>query len=100
MLTLLGYIGTVCIIAGIWGVGRKYRHALLFSMVGEAAYMVRELAKWPDVDWALLSLVAILLVVAADGWRRWQQDSASQGGGHSTKMAERYARWKAGLDAL
>lgn len=73
ILTALGYLGTVCIIAGIAGVGRKYRHALLFSIVGEAAYMAREVAKWPNVDWALLSLVAILLVVAADGWRRWQK---------------------------
>lgn len=74
LLTLLGYLGTVCIIAGIFGVGRKYRHALLFSIVGEAAYTARELAKWPNLDWALLSLVAILMVVAADGWRRWQKD--------------------------
>ncbi len=70
---MLGYLGTVLIIAGIFGVGRKYRHALLFSAAGELAYMLRELAKWPDVDGALLLLVAVLLVIALDGWRRWQR---------------------------
>jgi len=76
ILTALGYVGTVFIILGIFLVGRKYRHALLFSIIGEGAYVIRELAKWPNVDWALLSLVTILLIVAADGWRRWQKEPA------------------------
>jgi hypothetical protein len=73
ILLAIGYAGTALIIAGIAGVGRKYRHALLFSAGGEACYILREWLDPAPTDWALLTLVSILLFVALDGWRRWQR---------------------------
>jgi ABC-type sulfate transport system permease component len=54
---VLGYVGSVLIIAGIW----KYR--LPLAAVGAAAYLVRESMK-PEADGAVVLLMVVLPVLA------------------------------------
>lgn len=65
---LLGWIGNIFIVVGLWKIGDKWRHAFLFSIVGEAAWIAR--ATMVE-DWALATICLIFCGLAARSWYKW-----------------------------
>jgi hypothetical protein len=65
---MLGWIGNLFIVAGLWGIGNKWRPAFLFSIVGEAAYILRS---YLVQDWALFAICWIFLIMAIRGYIKW-----------------------------
>lgn len=65
---VLGWIGNLFIIAGLWGVGNRSRRAFLFSVVGEACWISNATARR---DWALASICVVFAVMAIRGYIKW-----------------------------
>lgn len=74
---LLGWLGNIGIIGGIYGLGNKWRNAFLASVVGESCYIVRGVL---NTDWALVALCSILGGLAIRGYVNWGQSPAVGGG--------------------
>lgn len=65
---MLGWIGNVFIVFGLWGVGNKNRRAFLYCIVGEAAWTANAVLKH---DWALASICVVFLGMAIRGYVKW-----------------------------
>jgi hypothetical protein len=65
---VLGWIGNIFIVIGLWRVGDKHRNAFLFSMVGEAFYVIRSYVLG---DWALFSICWVFLLMAGRAYLKW-----------------------------
>jgi hypothetical protein len=65
---LLGWVGNVLIVVGLYGITEKRRGAFWFSMFGEASYIARSLM---TRDWALFSVCWVFLAMAVLGYIRW-----------------------------
>lgn len=65
---MLGWIGNLFIVAGLWGIGSKRRGAFLFSVVGESAYIARS---YIAADWALFAVCWVFLLMAVRGFILW-----------------------------
>jgi hypothetical protein len=72
---VLGWIGNVFIVGGLYGVGNKWRHAFLLSMLGECFYITRSYLLG---DWALLSIGIVLLLMAGRAWVKWGREDTCQ----------------------
>ena len=68
---MLGWIGNLFIVAGLWGVGDKRRHAFLFSIAGEGAWIANAHSR---EDWALTSICVVFLLMAVRGWIKWGRE--------------------------
>lgn len=65
---MLGWIGNLFIVIGLWGIGNKQRNAFIFSIIGEAAYIVRS---YQSADWALFAVCWVFLLMAVRGYIKW-----------------------------
>lgn len=70
MISLLGWLGNIFLIWGIWEIGNKRRFAHLLTMIGEAAWIGKCLLLTPQV-WDLAFICAIFFVLAARCWVLW-----------------------------
>ena len=65
---MLGWIGNILILVGVWNLGNRKRIAFLFAMAGESLWLVNALAAgWFDL--AFISLVAVGM--ACRNWIKW-----------------------------
>ena len=69
---MLGWIGNLFIVAGLWGVGNKNRNAFLFSIAGESAWIANAYLRR---DWALTSICVVFLLMAVRGYIKWGRTS-------------------------
>jgi hypothetical protein len=69
---MIGWLGNICIVLGLWGIGSKRRSAFLFSVVGEAAYIWRSYATH---DWALFAVCCVFLAMAIRGFYLWGNEA-------------------------
>jgi hypothetical protein len=69
---MMGWLGNLFIVAGLWGIGSKRQGAFLFSILGEALYIYRSYATH---DWALFSVCWVFLLMAARGYILWGRAS-------------------------
>ena len=67
---MLGWLGNLFIVAGLWGVGNKNRGAFILSVVGESLWVANALSKTP-VDWALASICVVFGGMAVRSWVKW-----------------------------
>lgn len=67
---MLGWIGNVFIVYGLWGVGNKQRNAFLASMVGEALWIANAYLR---SDWALASICVVFFGMAARAYYKWAE---------------------------
>jgi hypothetical protein len=67
---LLGWLGNIFIVAGLWGIGSKRQGAFLFSILGEALYIGRS---YIVADWALFAVCWVFLLMAARGYILWRK---------------------------
>ncbi len=68
---MLGWIGNVFIVAGLWGLGNKYRPAFLFSIGGESLWIANAYRR---ADWALTSICVVFLLMAVRGFILWGRE--------------------------
>lgn len=69
-MTLLSWIGTVCILVGMWYIGDKKWWAFIFSIVGELAYIIYAL---PKKQYALAFLSIAILCTVVRSLIKWRQ---------------------------
>ena len=67
---LLGWLGNLFIVAGLWGIGNKQRRAFLFSIVGESLWVIKSLSMGL-YDLAFICLVFLLLAIRS--YRKWSE---------------------------
>jgi hypothetical protein len=65
---MLAWIGNLLIVVGLWKIGDKWRHAFLFSIAGELAYVARSVLL---EDWALAFICVVFCAMAAINWVKW-----------------------------
>jgi hypothetical protein len=65
---MLGWIGNIFIVYGLWGIGNKQRTAFIASMIGEALWIVNASIK---SDWALASICVVFFVMALRSFILW-----------------------------
>jgi hypothetical protein len=65
---MLTWIGNGFIVAGLWGVGNRYRPAFLASLVGESFWIT---ASYFRRDWALGSICIVFFLMALRGYILW-----------------------------
>ena len=68
MISLLGWIGNVFLIWGIWEIGNKRRFAHLLTIIGEVAWIVKSLALQ---QYDLAVICAVFAVLAGRCWVKW-----------------------------
>lgn len=68
MISAISWIGNAFIVAGLYKIADKWRHAFLFSIVGESCWM---LASFLRGDWALFSICAVFNIMALRSWIKW-----------------------------
>ena len=73
---MLAWIGNLLIVVGLWKIGDKWRHAFLFSIAGELAYIARSVAVG---DWALAFICVVFCAMALRSWIKWGRDAAAAG---------------------
>lgn len=65
---MLGWIGNIFIVAGLWGVGNRSRNAFLLSITGETFWIANAYLR---ADWALTSICVVFLLMAVRGYVKW-----------------------------
>ena len=67
---MIGWIGNLCVIIGLWGVGDKNRNMLWFSMAGEVSYIIPcAIVK----DWPIFFAAWIFLFMVVRAYVKWGQ---------------------------
>lgn len=67
-MTAVAWLGNLCIVIGLWKIGDKWRHAFLFSIVGECCYIARSVAV---KDWPLAFICVVFCAMAFVNWVKW-----------------------------
>ena len=67
-----GWVGNALIIVGLYKIADKWRQAFLFSIAGEACWMVNA---YQRSDWALFSICAIFNVMAFRSYIKWGREA-------------------------
>lgn len=70
MIGVLGWIGNVFLLWGIWEIGNKRRFAHLLTIVGETAWIIKSIMVG---QWDLAVICVIFGVLAARCWIKWGQ---------------------------
>lgn len=65
---MLGWIGNIFIVVGLWGVGSKIRNAFLVSIAGEGFWIANSYLR---NDWALFAICWVFLLMALRGYILW-----------------------------
>lgn len=65
---MLGWIGNVFIVLGLWGVGNRARNAFLLSAAGEAFWIANAGLRG---DWALGSICVVFFLMALRSYVKW-----------------------------
>lgn len=65
---MLGWIGNLFIVVGLWKVGNRVRHGFIASGVGELFWIANAHIRR---DWALASICTIFFLMAIRGWVKW-----------------------------
>lgn len=68
---MIQWLGNVLIVIGLWKIGDRWRHAFLFSIAGEMAYIW---ASYRAENWALFSICIVFCGMAARSWVKWGQN--------------------------
>ena len=65
---MLGWIGNVFIVAGLYGLGNKSRNAFIYSIAGEILWTINATIRH---DWALASICVVFGLMAVRGFFMW-----------------------------
>lgn len=70
---LLGWLGNIFIVIGLWKIADKWRNAFLFSIVGESAWIAKSLI---TQDYALAFICTVFNIMAFRSYIKWGRDAA------------------------
>jgi hypothetical protein len=70
---MLGWIGNIFLVTGLWGIGSKYRRAFLLSIVGESLWIANALSR-SEPDWALAFICVVFGIMAVRGYILWGEE--------------------------
>lgn len=65
---MLGWLGNIFIVVGLWGVGNRNRNAFLCSIAGEILWTINASIRH---DWALASICVVFGAMAVRSWVKW-----------------------------
>ncbi len=65
---MLGWVGNVFIVVGLYGIGNKNRNAFIASFIGEALWIANAAHR---SDWALTSICVVFAAMAARSYVKW-----------------------------
>ena len=65
---MIGWIGNVFIVGGLWGIGNKWRPAFLLSVVGESCWMS---ASYQRSQWDLFFICGVFGALAIRSFVKW-----------------------------
>jgi hypothetical protein len=65
----LGWIGSIALAAGLYGIGNKKRNAFLLSMLGESLWIIKSCILGM---WDLAAICVVFLVLAIRAYRTWK----------------------------
>lgn len=68
MTALLGWVGNVFLVWGIWEIGNRRRFAHLLTVIGETAWIAKSLIVG---QYDLAFICVVFLVLAARCWVKW-----------------------------
>lgn len=68
---MLGWVGNLFIVVGLWGVGNRSRTAFVVSALGEACWVSNAVAR---KDWALASICVVFLLMAVRSYVLWGRE--------------------------
>lgn len=66
---MLGWVGNIFIVTGLWLIGNKARKAFYFSIVGESCWIINALIRH---DLALATICIVFLLAAIRGLIKWE----------------------------
>lgn len=69
---MIGWIGNIFIILGLWGIGNKNRKAFIFSVIGEILWIIKAVN---DGSWDLAAICVVFAAVAIRNWFLWGKDA-------------------------
>lgn len=72
LVNILGWIGDVLLLWGVWEIGNKRRYAHLLTIAGELAWIAKCLLVTPPT-WDLIVICACFTVLAARCWVLWRE---------------------------
>ncbi len=72
MTDYLGWLGNAVLLAGVWALGHRWRHAFLLTFVGEAIWCV---ACVPIGRWDMLFICAAFGLMALRNWWLWGREA-------------------------
>lgn len=70
MIGILGWVGNIFLVWGIWEIGNKRRFAHLLTCIGETAWIIKSLAVGA---YDLAFICTIFLALAWRCWVKWGQ---------------------------
>lgn len=71
MIALLGWIGNLALVWGIWEIGNRRRVAHLITCVGETCWIFKSVA---TQQYDLAVICTVFFVLAARCWFKWGGD--------------------------
>lgn len=74
LVRVLGWIGDVFLVWGVWEIGNKRRIAHLLTMIGELAWIGKSLLV--GGQWDLILICSIFFVLAYRCWVKWAEPAA------------------------
>jgi hypothetical protein len=68
-MSVLGWFANALIVVGLWKMGSKWRHAFLFTFVGELLWTAKAMS---CQQWDLAAICVVFSVLAIRNWKLWK----------------------------
>lgn len=65
---LIGWLGNIFIVMGLWKIGDKVRNAFIYSIIGESFWIFNALTRH---DWALATICCVFNGMAIRNYQKW-----------------------------
>ncbi len=66
----MGWVANIFLLIGLVGLGKKWKHAFLFTAVGEVLWVVESVL---IARWDMITLCAVFAVLALWNWVVWNR---------------------------
>lgn len=71
MWQIMGWIGNVILILGLWSVGNKVRSCFIYTVIGEVLWVIYAVH---NRQWDLVTICAVFAVMAIRNFIKWGSD--------------------------